>query len=116
MSNARSKESGMWKLWLGIIGLAAASTANAAVVTYTLSMHEAATGAVTANNNFVIYATVSQGDNAGLFAYGVDLKGTGDAGGPTTLTLVNRTPSGKWDVDQADTNYDPGNVYPTKFG
>ena len=105
----------MRKLWLGIIGLAAASTANAAVVTYTLSLHESATGAVTAANQFVVYATVSQGDNAGLFAYGVDLKGTGDAGGPTTLTLANRTPSGKWDVDQGDPNYDPGNVYPTKF-
>jgi len=106
----------MRKLWLGIIGLAAASTANAAVVTYTLSLHESATGAVTANNQFAIYATVSPGDNAGLFAYGVDLKGTGDVGGPTTLTPANRTPSGKWDVDQTDANYDPGNVYPTKFG
>jgi len=106
----------MRKLWLGIIGLAAASTANAAVVTYTLSLHETAAGASTNLSQFVIYATVSQGDNSGLFAYGVDLKGTGDAGGPTTLSLVNRTPSGKWDVDQADTNYDPSNVYPTKFG
>jgi len=106
----------MRKFWLGIIGLAAASTANAAVVTYTLSLHESATGAVTTQNQFVIYASVSQGDNAGLFAYGVDIKGTGDVGGPTTMTLVNRTPSGKWDADQLDPNYDPGNVYPSKFG
>lgn len=115
MSNARSKESGMRKLWLGIIGLAAASTANAAVVTYTLSLHESAAGAPTANSQFAIYATVSQGDNSGLFAYGVDLKGTADAGGPTTLTLVNRTPTGTWDVDPNDPNYDPGNAYPQKF-
>src|SRR5262245_6386991 len=108
MSNARSKESGMKKLWLGIVGLAAASTANAAVVTFTLSVHEAANGTVTAASQYAIYATVSQGDNSGLFAYGVDLKGTADAGGPTTLTLTNRTPSGKWDADPADPNFDPG--------
>jgi len=29
--------------------------------------------------------------------------------------MVNRTPNGKWDVDPLDPNYDPGNVYPTKF-
>jgi len=34
----------MRKLWLGIIGLAAASTANAAVVTYTLSYNDDGTG------------------------------------------------------------------------
>jgi len=106
----------MRKLWLGVIGLAAASTANAAVVTYTLSLHESATGTIVTTNNFVVYATVSQGDNAGLFAYGVDLKGTGDSGGPTTLSLVNRTPNGTWSVDPADPNYDPGNAYPQKFG
>jgi len=105
----------MRKLWLGIIGLAAASTANAAVVTYTLSLHEGTNGLQTAANAYAIYATVSQGDNDGLFAYGVDLKGTGDAGGPTGLTLVNRTPTGTWDVDDADPNYD-GGVYPTKYG
>jgi len=104
----------MRKLWLGILGLAAASTANAAVVTFTLSLHESATGAVSANG-WALYATVSQGDNAGLFAFGVDLKGTGDAGGPTTLTMANRSPSGTWDADPADPNYDPGAVYPTKF-
>lgn len=99
-----------------IVGaLVLASSAKAAVVTLYLSLHEAATGQVTANNQFAIYATVSQGDNAGLFAYGVDLKGTGDPGGPTTLTLVNRTPSGQWDADPNDPNFDPGAAYPTKF-
>src|SRR5438552_7775516 len=114
MSNARSKESGMRKLWLGILGLAAASTANAAVVTFTLSLHESATGTVSANG-WALYATVSQGDNAGLFAFGVDLKGTGDPGGPTTLTMANRSPSGTWDADPNDPNYDASQVYPTKF-
>lgn len=112
MSNARSKESGMRKFWLGIIGLAAASTANAAVVTYTLSLHEGVNGAESANG-WALYATVSPGDNAGLFAFGVDLKGTGDAGGPTALAVTNRSPNGTWDADAGDPNND-GGVY-TKF-
>src|SRR3954469_812721 len=115
MSNARSKESGMRKLWLGIIGLAAASTANAAVVVYTLSVNESATGTVTPGR-YTVYATVSQGDNDGLFAFGLDMKGTGAGeGGPAGFTVVNRSPNGKFDVDPTDPNYDPGNVYPTKY-
>src|SRR4051812_19196941 len=115
MSIARSKESGMRKLWLGIIGLAAASTANAAVVTYTLSLHESATGTVVSTNQFVVYATVSQADNSGLFAFGLDLKGTGDAGGPTALSVTNRTPNGSWDTDPSDPNNDFG-VYTKNSG
>jgi len=108
----------MRKLWLGIIGLAAASTANAAVVTYTLSLHESATGVASSGaqlNSYAVYATVSPGDNAGLFAFGLDLKGTGDAGGPTGLTAVNRTANGSWVIDDTDANYD-GGVYPDKVG
>jgi hypothetical protein len=106
----------MRKFWLGIIGLAAASTANAAVVTYTLSLHEGTAGTQVATQSYAVYATVSPGDNAGLFAYGLDLKGTGDAGGPTGLTLTNRTPVGTWDADPSDPNFDPGATYPTKYG
>jgi len=104
----------MRKLWLGIIGLAAASTANAAVVTYTLSLHEGTTGAAVTTQSYAIYATASPGDNSGLFAFGVDLRGTGDVGGPTGMTLVNRTPLGTWDADPSDPNFDPG--VPTKNG
>src|SRR5438128_7656306 len=75
MSNARSKESGMRNLWLGIIGLAAATTANAAVVTYTLSLDDNGSGVATANN-WAVYIQTSAGDNAGLFGFGVDLNGT----------------------------------------
>jgi len=106
----------MRKLWLGIIGLAAASTANAAVVTYTLSLHEGTAGTAVGTQSYAVYATASPGDNAGLFAFGVDLRGTGDAGGPTGMTLVNRTPLGTWDADPSDANFDPGAVYPTKNG
>ena len=104
----------MRKILAMIAGLALASSAKAAVVTYSLSLHEATNGLPTSVNTFAIYATVSQGDNAGLFAYAVDLKGTGDPGGPTTMTLTNRTPNGSWDVDDADQNYD-GFYYPTKY-
>src|SRR4051812_2192208 len=105
MSNARSKESGMKKLWLGIIGLAAASTANAAVVTYTLSLHESATGAKVSTNNFVVYATVEPGTNDGLFAFGVDLEGTFSA-------LTNRTPSGFFSIDDTSPSWDSTVTYP----
>jgi len=105
----------MKKLWLGIIGLAAASTTQAAIVTLTFSAHEGVNGLTAATNSWALYATVSQGDNSGLFAYGVDLTGTGDAGGPTALTIVNRTPTGTWDIDDTSANYD-GGVYNTKFG
>jgi len=75
MSNARSKESGMKKLWLGIVGVAAATTANAAVVTYTLSGNDDGLGGGpgSAPGSFAVYAEASAGDNSGLFAYGVDL-------------------------------------------
>jgi hypothetical protein len=105
----------MWKITALFAGVALASSAKAATVTYTLNLHESATGQYTTANQFAIYASVSQGDNAGLFAYQVDLKGTADVGGPTTLTLANRTPSGLWEADANDPNFDPGAVYPTKF-
>jgi hypothetical protein len=105
----------MRKFCLAILALAAASTAHAAVVTFTFSPHEGASGLTTATNAFAIYATVSQGDNSGLFSYSLDLTGTGDPGGPTTLTLANRTPTGIWDIDDTSANYD-GGVYYTKFG
>src|SRR5258706_12998890 len=73
MSNARSKESGMRKLWLGIIGLAAASTVSANVVTFTLSVNDDGSGTATANS-FAVYAEASS-DTAGLFGWGVDLAG-----------------------------------------
>ena len=65
----------MRNLWLGIIGLAVATTANAAVVTYTLSLNDNGTGTFTANN-WAVYIQTSAGDNAGLFGFGVDLNGT----------------------------------------
>ena len=99
----------------GVLSLAASASVQAAVVTYTLNLHESPTGQITAANQFAIWASVSQGDNAGLFAYGVDLKGTGDPGGPTGLTLTNRTPTGTWDADPNDPNFDPGAVYSTKY-
>src|SRR6266480_4830428 len=76
MSNARLKESGMRKLWLGILGLAAASTANAAVVTYTLSYNDDGSGggAGSAPGVFAVYATDTS-DNGGIFGMGVDLTG-----------------------------------------
>jgi hypothetical protein len=104
----------MRKISALLTGFLLASSAKAAVVTYTLALHEGSNGLPSAANSFAVYATVSS-DNSGLFAYGVDLKGTGDVGGPTTLTLVNRTPTGTWDIDDADPNYD-GEIYPTKSG
>src|SRR5258706_11419865 len=94
MSNARSKESGMRKLWLGIIGLAAASTANAAVVTYTLAVHDDGSGTATPTQAdgtvpFAVYADVSTGDNAGLFGFGVDMSGSFDL-------ILNMTPAAKY--------------------
>src|SRR6266550_2036060 len=88
MSNARSKESGMRNLWLGIIGLAAASTANAAMVTFTLSYNDDGTGGGPGSspNNFAVYADVTTdtaggaGANGGLFAFGVDLVSAANAG------------------------------------
>ena len=102
----------MRSLWLGIVGLAAASTANAAVVTFTLSLNEGANGTVTANS-YAVYATVSQGDNFGLFGYGVDMKLPSE-GGPTTLTITPRSPFGHWVIDDADPNWDPDGSYPNK--
>src|SRR5437763_1254655 len=105
MSNARSKESGMRKLWLGIIGLAAASTANAAVVTYTIQYHDDGTGTPTAANAdgsvpFAVYADVSTGDNAGLFAFGVDMNGTFPG-------LFNEVPAAKY-TKKASTTFVAG--------
>src|SRR4051812_45955230 len=94
--------------------LAIGSAARASVVTYTLSLCDG--GATIQQNRYSVYATVSPNDNDGLFAFGLDMKGTGAGeGGPTGFTLVNRTPNGKFDVDPSDPNYDPGNVYPTKY-
>src|SRR5205823_1246131 len=62
----------MRKISALLAGVVLASSAKAAVVTYTVALHESATGALTTANQFAIYATVSQGDNAGLFAYGID--------------------------------------------
>src|SRR5437867_4299432 len=106
----------MRKIVALLAGVVLASSAKAAVVTYSIRLLESPAGQVTANNQFAVYATVSQGDNAGLFAFGIDLTGTGDAGGPTTLTLVNRTPDGRWDADPIDSNFDPANYYPGKYG
>src|SRR4051812_44224816 len=92
MSNARSKESGMRKLWLGIIGLAAASTTQAAVVTYTLSLNDDGFGnggATSTPGSFAVYADVSP-DNSGLFAFGVDL-----TDGPIDF-IANMTPQGQF--------------------
>jgi len=105
----------MKKIAAIFIGLALSSSAKAAVVNYYLSLHEGSNGLPTTSNAFALYASVSQGDNAGLFAFDIDLKGTGDVGGPTTMTLFNRTPSGIWDIDPNDPNYNPGAVYPTKY-
>jgi hypothetical protein len=102
----------MRKLLRGIIALAAASTANAATVTYTMSIHESPACAVS-TNAFTLYATVSQGDNDGLFGIAVNLRGQGEGGGPATMTLVNRTPAGKWSIDTSDPDYD-GGAYPDK--
>jgi hypothetical protein len=75
----------MRKLWLGIIGLAAASTANAAVVTYTMSYDDFGAGTPVAGS-WAVYASVSP-DSAGLFAFGVDLA---PGAGGTIATLANR--------------------------
>jgi len=77
----------MRKLWLGIIGLAAASTANAAVVTYTLSLFDNGTTLTPGVNNFAIYADVSP-DSGGLYAYGVDMA-PGTTYGTTFLNRGN---------------------------
>ncbi len=111
----------MKKLWLGIVGMAVASTAQAAIVTFTLSIHESPTGTVTAQNQFAVYATVSA-DNGGLYAYGVDLKTTSEGGSIlNNATLINRSPVGSWDIDDTSPNFSadyansPTGGYPTKF-
>ena len=96
----------------GALGLAACATAQGAVVTYTLSLNESLT-CTPQTGRFTVWVSVEQATNAGLFAFGVDLKGTGDAGGPTTMTVANRTPAATYDVDDTDPNYD-GGVYPSK--
>src|SRR5438105_1131043 len=72
-----------------VILISATWASGAGVVTFTMRLHETANGALTTAIQFVIYATASQGDNSGLFAYSLDLRGAGELGGPTTLTLVN---------------------------
>jgi len=111
----------MKKLWLGILGLAVASTAQAAVVTFTLSLHEGTTGAATAASTFAVWATASA-DNAGLYAYGVDMKTSDPSEGGiiTRSSLVNRTANGSWTIDDADPNYngdwDAAGGYAVKSG
>src|SRR5436190_1410043 len=88
--------------------------AQAATVTYTLSLNENAAGQCAANS-FIIYATVSQGDNLGLHTYGIDLK-TAQEGGATLMSFINRSPNGIWDIDTNDPDYNPDAFYPTKYG
>jgi hypothetical protein len=96
----------------GILSLAASASVQGAVVTYTMVWNQGASFAAVANQ-YSVWATVSKNDNAGLFAFGVDLKAPSE-GGPTTMTLVNRSPNGTWDIDDTDPNYD-GGIYPTKY-
>ena len=69
----------MRKLWLGVIGVAAASTANAAIVTFTMSYNDdgGGGGAGSAPGVFAVYATDSA-DNGGIFGLGLDLQGPVD--------------------------------------
>jgi len=84
----------MRKFWLGIIGLAAASTANAAVVTFTLAVHDDGSGTATPTQAdgtvpFAVYGDVSAADNAGLFGFGVDMAGNFDL-------ILNMLPAAKY--------------------
>jgi len=74
----------MRKLWLGVIGVAAASTANAAIVTYTMSYNDdgGGGGAGSAPGVFAVYATDTS-DNGGIFVLGMDLQGPVDFLGNT---------------------------------
>src|SRR5688572_2909557 len=81
MSNARSKESGMKKFWMGIVGLAAATTTANAAVLFTMSLDDNGAGVATAGQ-WAVYASVSA-DSQGLYGFGVDLL-------PFTGTLLNR--------------------------
>jgi len=67
-----------------LIVLLLASTAPAAVVTYTLSLNDNGAGVPTLNN-FAVYVSASS-DNGGLFGFGVDLTGA------TFATIANRAP------------------------
>src|SRR2546423_1917022 len=98
MSIARLKESGMRKLWLGIIGLAAASTANAAIVTFTMSYNDDGSGggAGSAPGVFAVYATDSA-DNGGIFGLGLDLQGPVD-------NLANMLQGVSWKKTTVSTN------------
>ena len=104
----------MGKFWIGVVGVLVCSCANGATVTYTLSLNENAAGQC-APNAFVIYASVSQGDNLGLHSFAADLK-TPAQGGAILSSYVNRSPDGRWDVDPNDPNYNPDANYPTKIG
>jgi len=79
--------------------------ARGATGTYTLRLHETAAGQPTATNQFTVYATVEQGTNDGLFAFGVDLEGTFTA-------LTNKTPSGFFSIDESSPNWDSTVAYP----
>jgi hypothetical protein len=102
------------KLLTAVAAISMAASAQAAVVTYTLMLNEGPFGGFVANR-YTVWVTVSPSDNSGLFAFGVDMRGQGEPGGPTTFTIVNRSPAGTWDVDDLHPNYD-GGVYPTKTG
>ena len=103
----------MRNILIGVIGMAASSCAYGAVVTYTLSLNEGVNGQCAANR-FAIYATVSQGDNFGLRLFELKLRSSDD-GGANLTTYTNRSPTGTFDADPSDPDYDPDISYPTKF-
>ena len=99
---------------MAALGLAVASCAHGAVVTWTLSLNENAAGQCQAKE-FALYTSVSKEGNGGLFGFLIDLNAADD-GGANLTALTNRSPAGRWDADPADSDYDPDVVYPTKFG
>ena len=103
----------MRKFWIGLVGVALSSCAYGAVVTYTLSLNEGLNAQCQANR-FAIYATVSQGDNFGLRTFEVTLLNSAE-GGANLTTFTNRSPSGTFDADPSDPDYDPNVAYPTKY-
>src|SRR5205823_4564561 len=70
----------MRKITSFLAGLCLTASANAAVVTLTMRLHESPSGTITPNNQFNLYATVSQGDNSGLFSFGIDFNTTSEGG------------------------------------
>lgn len=103
----------MGRIWIGLIGVVLSSCAYGAGVTYTLSLNEGVSGQCQANR-FAIYATVSQGDNFGLRTFELRLLNTAD-GGANLTTFTNRSPTGTFDADPSDPDYDPNVAYPTKY-